>query len=374
MKKLKIYRPKKITERKINIGLIGCGRISDKHIEAIFKNQEDLLLKAICDTDEERLKEKKNTILKEQLKSNKTNQLNTYQSYADFLKDVEKENLQIDLIILTTPSGLHPLQTIEASKLGINVCTEKPMATRWEDGRRMVQSCEDNGVHLFVVKQNRFNNTIKLLKSQIEKGRFGRIYMVNVNVFWQRPQKYYDQDKWRGTWELDGGALMNQASHYVDLLIWLNGPLKNISAISSTIGRDIEVEDTIAMNMQWRNGSLGAMAVTMLTYPKNIEGSVTVLGATGSVRISGKALNKIEYWTFSNEDQDDKLVEEISYDTDNVYGFGHIEYYENMIGALRGKNDPICDGNEGLKSLEVIIGAYRSASQLKRINFPLDKD
>ena len=372
MTQLKINKPKKITGRKINIGLIGCGRISDKHIEAIFKNEESLLLKAICDTDEERLKNKKDTIFKEQNKIKKVNKVNIYTSYEDFLKDVEKGNLKIDLIIITTPSGLHPVQTIEAAKLGINICTEKPMATRWEDGKNMVQACEANGVHLFVVKQNRFNNTIKLLKSQIEKGRFGRIYMLNVNVFWQRPQKYYDQDKWRGTWELDGGALMNQASHYVDLLIWLNGPIKNISAISSTIDRDIEVEDTIAMNMQWRNGALGTMAVTMLTYPSNIEGSVTILGAKGSAKVSGKALNKIEYWNFSNEDKDDKLAKEISYDTNNVYGFGHIDYYKNMIGALKGKNNPICDGEEGLKSLEVIIGAYRSASELKRINLPLD--
>ncbi len=370
---MKIYNHNKISERKINVALIGCGRISDRHIQAILKNQDNLILNAICDSDEEKLINKKNIILKEQIKNNTANKLNIYKSYETLLKDVQKGNLKIDLMVLTTPSGLHPVQTIEAAKLGINVCTEKPMATRWEDGRKMVQVCDDNKVNLFVVKQNRFNQTIKLLKSQVDKGRFGKIYMVTVNVFWQRPQKYYDQDNWRGTWELDGGALMNQASHYVDLLTWLNGPIKNISAISSTIDRNIEVEDTIAMNMQWRNGALGTMAVTMLTYPKNLEGSITILGAKGSVRISGKAINKIDYWSFSDEDKDDQLIENISYDIDNVYGFGHEEYYKNMIGALKGENNPICDGVEGLKSLEVIIGAYRSASQLKRISLPLDE-
>ena len=165
------------------------------------------------------------------------------------------------------------------------------MATNWEEGKSMVNICEKNGVYLFVVKQNRYNKTIQLLKRQILSNRFGKISMISVNVFWQRPQSYYDQDDWRGTWKLDGGALMNQASHYVDLIYWLNGPIESISAVSETIGRNIEVEDTLAMHLKWKNGTIGTMAVTMLTYPHNLEGSISILGEKGSVRLGGKGVN-----------------------------------------------------------------------------------
>ena len=174
------------------------------------------------------------------------------------------------------------------------------MATRWKDGVAMVKACDEAGVNLFVVKQNRFNSTLHQ-KRQLQAGRFGKLAMVSVNVFWQRPQSYYDKDNWRGTWEFDGGALMNQASHYVDLLDWLVGPVESLSASIATLGRAIEVEDTAAMQLRWRNGALGTMAVTMLTYPKNLEGSITLLGETGTVKIGGPAVNKIEHWDFAGE-------------------------------------------------------------------------
>jgi UDP-N-acetyl-2-amino-2-deoxyglucuronate dehydrogenase len=210
------------------------------------------------------------------------------------------------------------------------------------------------------------------VKKQLKAGRFGRLAMVAVNVFWQRPQSYYDQDSWRGKWEFDGGALMNQASHYIDLLDWLVGPVQSISASTATLGRNIEAEDTAALQLRWRNGALGTMAVTMLTYPKNLEGSITLLGETGTVRIGGSAVNQIEHWIFSDEAPDDDLVEKASYQTTNVYGFGHPPYYENVLDALQGKNEPLCDGREGLNSLELLIGAYRSARDNQVINFPLN--
>ena len=146
------------------------------------------------------------------------------------LDAIKTSALQVDLVVLTTPSGLHPAQTIAAAEVGVHICTEKPMATRWEDGVAMVKACDETGVRLFVVKQNRFNSTLQLVKRQVEASRFGQLAMVSVNVFWQRPQSYYDQDSWRGTWALDGGALMNQASHYIDLLDWLIGPVDSLSA------------------------------------------------------------------------------------------------------------------------------------------------
>ena len=246
------------------------------------------------------------------------------------------------------------------------------MATRWAEGVAMVNACDAAGVRLFVVKQNRFNSTLQLIKRQLKAGRFGRLAMVAVNVFWQRPQAYYDQDSWRGTWEFDGGALMNQASHYIDLLDWLVGPVQSVSASIATLGRDIEVEDTAALQLRWRNGALGTMAVTMLTYPKNLEGSITLLGENGTVRIGGPAVNQIEHWSFADQNPDDALVEQASYQTTSVYGFGHPPYYANILDALQGKDDAHCDGREGLRSLELLIGAYRSARDGVVTHLPLE--
>lgn len=277
-----------------------------------------------------------------------------------------------DVYILTTPSGLHSDQAIEIAKAGKSVVTEKPMATRWDDGKRMVKACDEAGVRLFVVKQNRRNSTLQLLKKALEKKRFGKIYMVNLNVFWTRPQSYYDQGSWRGRWEFDGGAFMNQASHYVDLVQWLIGPLESLQAYTATMARNIEAEDTGVISLKWRSGALGSMNVTMLTYPKNLEGSITILGEKGTVRIGGVAVNEVQQWEFEESDPDDVKLKEASYETTSVYGFGHLLYYDNVINVMRGEAQPETDGREGLKSLEVIIATYISARNGKRIALPLD--
>ncbi len=357
-----------------NIALVGCGRISRNHLQSFVLQSSRCQIVALCDVDKKRL-EKTIQFLKDEteISSALIEKIKIYTSYDVLLEEISKSILRIDLLTLATPSGLHAPQVISAAKLGINICTEKPMATNWEDGLNMIKACEENRVKLYVVKQNRFNKTLQLLKRQIDKGRFGQIHTVSVNVFWQRPQEYYDQDLWRGTWEFDGGALMNQATHYVDLLDWLIGPVNSLSASIATLGRDIEVEDTAVMKLKWENGALGTMAVTMLAFPKNLEGSITILGETGSVRIGGNAVNKIEYWHFADNEEDDNLVEEASYDTTSVYGFGHPKYYENVFNNLEGKEDAMCDGYQGLKSLELVIGAYRSAKNNQTIYFPLSK-
>jgi len=209
------------------------------------------------------------------------------------------------------------------------------------------------------------------LKEAFDSGRFGRIYMVNVNVFWSRPQEYYDSAAWRGTWEFDGGAFMNQASHYVDLLDWICGPVESVMAYASTLARNIEVEDTGVAALKWRNGALGTLAVTMLTYPKNLEGSITILGEKGTVRVGGVAVNQIQHWQFDAPHAMDAQIEDASYQTTSVYGFGHPLYYDNVINTLRGESKPETDGREGLKSLELLIAMYLSARDGKRINLPL---
>jgi UDP-N-acetyl-2-amino-2-deoxyglucuronate dehydrogenase len=275
-------------------------------------------------------------------------------------------------VALCTPSGLHPEQAIQVARAGRHVMTEKPMATRWNDGLQMVRACDEAGVHLFVVKQNRRNATLQLLKRAVEKGRFGRIHMVTINVFWSRPQSYYDSAKWRGTWEFDGGALMNQASHYVDLADWLIGPVESVQAYVATLARNIQVEDTATVGIRWRSGALGSINVTMLTYPKNLEGSITMIGEKGTVRIGGVAVNDVQNWEFADSDPDDEAIKSASYETTSVYGFGHPLYYDNVIKALRGEAEPETDGREGLRSLELLIASYLSARDGRRVALPLE--
>lgn len=348
------YTP--IKDRKIRFALAGCGRIAQNHIESIVDiHRERAELVAVCDIDRDAL-----------------DRAISRTGAAGFASlTAMLEGSRPDCVVLATPSGLHPQQAIEAAQAGVHVMTEKPMATRWEDGRAMVRACDDAGVRLFVVKQNRRNRTLQLVRQAIEKGRFGRIYLVTVNVFWSRPQSYYDSAAWRGTWEFDGGAFMNQASHYVDLLDWLIGPVESVMAYTGTLARNIEVEDTGVAALKWRNGAMGSINVTMLTWPKNLEGSLTILGEKGTVRVGGVAVNDIQHWQFDAPDPMDEHLADASYATTSVYGFGHPLYYDNVIRTLRGETEPETDGREGLKSLELLIAMYLSARDGKRINLPL---
>jgi UDP-N-acetyl-2-amino-2-deoxyglucuronate dehydrogenase len=343
-----------IKSKKIKIAIVGCGRISRNHFDSIDSNSEFIQLISVCDNDEIVL-----AYNEEKYK------VNGYVYLEEMLK-----NEKLDLVSICTPSGLHSEQTKLCANYGVNVITEKPMATSWKDGISMVKACEKANVGLFVVKQNRHNETLKLLKRAVTEKRFGKINMVHINVFWTRPQDYYDQAEWRGTWELDGGAFMNQASHYVDLLDWLIGPIKKVNAMMSTT-RDIEVEDTGVLNIEWQDGSLGSMSVTMLTYPKNLEGSITILGEKGTVRVGGVAVNDIQHWDFEDAKDYDNSVKDVNYQTSSIYGFGHNLYYKNVIEVLFGRANPETNGKEGLKSLEILIAGYLSAKDEKTIYLPL---
>ena len=350
-----------ITGRKIRIAVVGCGRVALNHFAAIAQHAENLELAAVCDLESERLRPYAAG------DNDSGCKVAGYNRYEDLLRESG-----CDLVSLCTPSGLHAKETILAAKYGKHVMTEKPMATRWQDGLDMVRACDEAGVRLFVVKQNRRNATLQLLKRAINEKRFGKIYMVHLNVFWQRPQEYYDSAAWRGTWEMDGGAFMNQASHYVDLLEWLIGPIADVQAMTATLARDIEVEDSGVLNVRWRNGALGSMAVTMLAYPQNLEGSITILGEKGTVRVGGVAVNDIRIWDFAEPVEYDARVREAGYETTSVYGFGHPLYFKNVIDVLRGKAEPDTDGREGLKALEVLIAAYISARDGRTVSLPLE--
>jgi UDP-N-acetyl-2-amino-2-deoxyglucuronate dehydrogenase len=345
-----------IKDRKIRIAIVGCGRISKNHFAAIAQHAENLELAAVCEADVQRLKQHVAEY-----------QVPGYSRYEDLVHESD-----CDLVSLCTPSGLHAQQSILAARCGKHVMTEKPMATRWQDGLAMVKACDDAKMRLFVIKQNRRNATLQLLKRAVTEKRFGRIHMVHLNVFWSRPQEYYDSASWRGTWEMDGGAFMNQASHYVDLLTWLIGPVADVQAMTGTLARDIEVEDTGVLNVRWRSGTLGSMAVTMLAYPKNLEASITILGEKGTVRLGGVAVNDFQIWDFAEAREYDAQVREAGYDVTSVYGFGHPLYFKNVVDVLRGETEPETDGREALKSLEVLIAAYISARDGRTVSLPLE--
>ena len=339
---------------RVRVALVGCGRIARNHLDAIGKIDEFELV-AVADTIVSRAED-----------TGAAYSVPGFGSLEDMLDAVP-----FDLVTICTPSGLHPQHGIIAARAGRHVVTEKPMAISLAAADALVQACDAAGVHLFVVKQNRLNPSIQLLKRAVDKGRFGRIYMANTTVRWTRPQEYYDQESWRGTWEFDGGAMMNQASHYVDLMQWLVGPVESVMAKTATQARRIEAEDSGVAVLKFRSGALGVIEVSVLTYPRNLEGSITILGERGSVKIGGTAVNRVEHWQFESYDDDDKLVEAASTNPPNVYGFGHEGYYRNMLPVLQGMARPDTDGRAGRKSLELILGIYESAKTGCEVPIPL---
>lgn len=338
----------------VRVALVGCGRISRNHLDAIAR-VEGLQLVAAADTDLPRAEA-----------VSAAHGVPAFGSLGEMLATVPS-----DLVSICTPSGLHPQHGILAAEAGRHVLTEKPMAISLAAADEMVQACDAAGVQLFVVKQNRLNPPIQLLKRAVDKGRFGRLYMANVTVRWTRPQAYYDAEPWRGTWEFDGGALMNQASHYVDLMQWLMGPAESVMAKTATQARRIEAEDSGVAIVKFRSGALGVLEVNVLTYPKNLEGSITLLGETGSVKIGGTAVNRVEHWDFADYDDDDKLVDASATAPPSVYGFGHVPYYRNVVEVLQSGGKADTDGRAGRKSLELILGIYESAKTGREVPIPL---
>jgi UDP-N-acetyl-2-amino-2-deoxyglucuronate dehydrogenase len=341
-------------EGRVRVVLVGCGRISRNHFDAIAKVPE-LDLVAVADMDLSRAQ-----------REGEAYGVPAFGSLEAMLDAVPS-----DLVAICTPSGLHPQHGVLAAERGRHVLTEKPMAISLAGADELVKACDVAGVHLFVVKQNRLNPAIQLLKRAVDKGRFGRIYMANTTVRWTRPQEYYDQESWRGTWEFDGGAMMNQASHYVDLMQWLVGPVESVMAKTATQARHIEAEDSGVAVLKFRSGALGVIEVNVLTYPRNIEGSITILGEKGSVKVGGTAVNRVDHWQFESYDDDDKLVDAAATSPLSVYGFGHEGYYRNLLPVLRGTARADTDGRAGRKSLELILGIYESAKTGCEVPIPL---
>jgi len=339
----------------IRYALVGLGRISKKHIEGILAQGSSACIKAVCDTDSEVLE-----------KARLLTGGKAYRDLATLLNDDE-----IDVVTIMTPSGLHPAQAILCAKAKKHVVLEKPMGTDWEYPSEMVKCFRENSTKLFVVKQNRLNKPILRLKQALDEGKLGKIYMISSNLFWSRPQSYYDQADWRGTMKYDGGAFMNQANHYIDMLRWLGGEVESVFAYTGTLGRQIEVEDTGVAIVKFKSGAIGSLNVTTLLFKSDLEGSVIVIGEKGTIKVGGIALNKMEIWDVEGESLADWEMETDSYETQSVWGMSHKLYYEEITKSLSNQKSLVVEGDEAFKSHELLMGIYASSLQQREIRFPM---
>ena len=337
----------------LKFALVGCGRIAKRHSELLGFNQiKNAKLVAVCDIIEEKAK-------------NIGERFNV-PYYTDM--DEMMQNEDIDVVSVLTESGNHAKHVINLAKYGKHIVVEKPMALTIDDADEMILACHRNNCRLFVVKQNRFNVPVVKLREALEAGRFGKLFMGTVRVRWCRTQEYYNQAPWRGTWAMDGGVLTNQASHHIDLLEWMMGKVDSVYAKGIHALADIEAEDTAAVILKFRNGGLGIIEATTAVRPKDLEGSISILGEKGSVEIGGFAVNKIIHWQFSDELPEDKeVLEKYSVNPPNVYGFGHQAYYEHVVDCILNDKPALIDGIEGRKSVELISAIYESMETRKEV-------
>jgi predicted dehydrogenase len=330
----------------LRFALVGCGRIASRHAELLTGGRiAGASLAAVCD------------ILPERAKS--FGDKFGVPAYTDMHELARAE--AVDVFSVLTPSGLHAEHVIGLAPYGKHIVVEKPMALTLDDADAMIRACDRAGVKLFVVKQNRFNVPVMKLREALEGGRFGKLVLGTVRVRWCRTQAYYDQDAWRGTWALDGGVLSNQASHHIDLLEWMMGPPESVFARSATALVNIEAEDTAVVVLKFRNGALGVIEATTAARPTDLEGSISILGETGTVEIGGFAVNELKTWRFSKPAPGDETVmRDFSVNPPNVYGFGHKAYYEHVVRSISERSRQLVDGLEGRKSLELISAIYES--------------
>lgn len=338
----------------LKFALVGCGRIAKRHSELLGSGQiEGAMLGAVCDIVAEKAQsigEKFSTPW--------------FTDLHEMMRSVE-----IDVVVVLTESGNHAKHVIELAPYGKHIVVEKPMALTLTDADAMIEACERAGVRLFVVKQNRFNVPVQKLREALTAGRFGKMVMGTVRVRWCRPQSYYDQDSWRGTWALDGGVLTNQASHHIDLLEWMLGEVDSVFAMTRTALVDIEAEDTAVVAVRFKNGALGVIEATTAVRPKDLEGSISLMGESGTVVIGGFAVNRMETWNFvAPEDGDEDVMTRYSVNPPNVYGFGHQAYYEHVVDCLAAGGAPMVDGLQGRRSLELINAIYESVETGREVH------
>lgn len=337
----------------LRFALVGCGRIAKRHSELLGMGQiKGAKLVAACDIDLHKAK-----IIGQQFD-------------IPYFSDMHQmmNEVPCDVVVILTESGNHAKHAVELAKHGKHIVVEKPMALTLEDADAMIRACDIAGVKLFVVKQNRFNIPVIKLREALEQKRFGKLVLGTVRVRWCRPQEYYDQAPWRGTWAQDGGVLTNQASHHVDLLEWMMGEVESVFAKGTTALARIEAEDTAVVTLKFRNGALGIIEATTATRPKDLEGSISILGEGGTVEIGGFAVNKMKTWSFVDKQAgDDEVMEQYSVNPPSVYGFGHQAYYEHVVDCIANNKQHLVDGLQGRKSLELINAIYESMETGKEV-------
>jgi predicted dehydrogenase len=343
-----------MTSEPLGFALVGCGRIAQRYLELLSGPVAGARLVAVCDLKLDRA----------DAAANRAN----VPSYMDMHKMMRAHQSEVDVVCVLTESGHHAGNAIALAQYGKHLVVEKPMALTLDDAQAMIVACDRAGVRLFVVKQNRYNLPVVKLREAVESGRFGKLVMGSVRVRWCRPQAYYDQDAWRGTWALDGGVFSNQASHHIDLLMWMLGEPMSVFSKTRTALVNIEAEDTGVAIITFRSGAIGVVEATTATRPKDLEGSLSVLGENGAVEIGGFAVNHMTTWQFADTLPGDEEVRgKFSENPPNVYGFGHQRYLEGVVSALRFAGPRLVDGIEGMRSLELIVAMYESAVTGKEV-------
>ena len=344
----------------INFALLGCGRIAKRHAELLGTGQiAGARLAAVCDMVPARADE-----------------FGAHYGVPAFHSSEELlRSAGIDVVSVLTPSGRHADHAVAVAQSGRHVVVEKPMALTLIDAQRMIDATDAAGVNLYVVKQNRFNVPVVKARAALDGGRFGQLVMGTVRVRWCRDQGYYNHDSWRGTWAQDGGVLANQASHHVDMLGWFMGEVESVHARAITALVDIEAEDTAVATIKFRNGALGVIEATGAARPRDMEGSLSVLGSGGAVEIAGFAVNKIRTWQFVEPlASDAEVMEKFSVNPPNVYGFGHQAYYEHVVDCLTHGTPALVDGHHGKQSLELVMALYESIASGREVSLPLRVD
>ena len=336
---------------KVGVGLLGCGRIAPKHLLALKENSERAELIGLYDPKEESLHEKG-------------------EAYEELTGEVVKlfssdealiQDERVNLVVIATESGYHGKLALRALEAGKHVLIEKPMALSLEEIDAINKMADDKGLVVAVSHQNRFNPAIRKLREAIEQGRFRKIINITARILWNRNDDYYKQAPWRGTKELDGGTLMNQCIHNIDLLQWMmNDEVVSVKAELGTFLRDIEMEDFGALLLRFKKGSIGIVEGSACVYPTNLEETLSVFGEKGTVVIGGLAVNEIKVWRF--EDQDEENVLGTKEEVEDVYGKGHTPLYADVLDAILHKHKPLIDGHEGKKSVEIILKAYEGGA------------
>ncbi len=342
--------------KKYGFGLIGCGRIARNHLKAIT-SLDNARLAAVCDVDPGRLTEASGQYGGR-----------AYGDYREMLKDPE-----VEIVSICTPSGLHARMAVDAMNAGKHVLVEKPMAMSLKEAAAMTAAAAQNGVKLGVVHQNRFNKAIVKVRKALDEGRFGKLTHGAITVRWHRDTNYYAQAPWRGTWAQDGGCLMNQSIHNIDLLQWLMGPVESVFAYTATNARTIEGEDAAVAVLKFANGAFATIEASTTIFPSNFEETLHIFGTSGTAGIGGVAVNKIEAWRFANQDEAAALADQDK-EPPNVYGFGHHGIINDIVDAVDSGRPPAVPGEEGRKALEIILAIYHSVKYKKEITLPLQEE